>query len=315
MVAEESRDDHLPGFRTGSKSHLCIFLAVGPAGEISLRRRVSDGRTVRKGPTLRHAATLVSLATEEVPLAIRDTTWTTGPRAIARRQSLCACLHPTNDRTTPFMVHLAIQMSNRRSGMAERRTTCSSTDGSFLSEAADEAHRPALPRVGILVVVSHREQVQLRVVLGEGFPASAAISACSGSPTSWLSSPRIRLRCAGICSSNAETSPGSRTHQAVPRDELDNGPDDDGRRRHHQAPSGASSVDQDASGFRVLSFRQFGNPGQAYQGKIRYPSSSAHYLTGAPISDVIRKSMACRSQLSRAAASGHESGWKGPLIR
>ena len=175
------------------------------------------------------------------------------------------------------MVHLAIRMSNRRSGMAERRTTRSGTDGSFLSEAVDEAHQPALPRVDVLVVVSHREQVQLRVVPGEGFLASAAISACSGSPASWFSSPGIRLRCAGICSSNAETSPVSHSHQAAPRDELDGGPDDDGRRHHHQVLSGASSVDQGASGFRVLSFRQFGNPVQAYQGKIQYRSSSVHY--------------------------------------
>ena len=38
----------------------------------------------------------------------------------------------------------------------------------FLGEAADEAHRRALPCVDVLIVVSHREQVQPRVVVGEG---------------------------------------------------------------------------------------------------------------------------------------------------
>lgn len=56
-------------FERGQKLH--FFLTVGPADGDYLYRRASDGHSVRKDPTLRHAATLVPVTTEEVPLAIR----------------------------------------------------------------------------------------------------------------------------------------------------------------------------------------------------------------------------------------------------
>lgn len=94
----------------------------------------------------------------------------------------------------------------------------------------------------------------------------------------------------------------SRSHQAVPRDELDDSSVDDGRRRHHPVPSGASPVDQDASGFRILSYQQFGNPGQANQEKpdslqVRNIPGQEHQSM-----DMNKKWMACRFQLSRAVA-------------